>query len=65
VIVEIGAGSAVPTVRMTSERVASRSGATLIRINPREPQPPLGHVGLALNALEALEAIDQRISPET
>jgi NAD-dependent SIR2 family protein deacetylase len=59
VIVELGAGSAVPTVRMTSERVASRSGATLIRINPREPQGRRGHIGIAANALEALEAIDE------
>jgi len=61
VIVELGAGSAVPTVRMTSEQIASRSGATLIRINPREPQVRHGHVGLALEALEALEAIDARL----
>ena len=40
VIIEMGAGSAVPTVRMTSERVANRLGATLVRINPREPQVP-------------------------
>ena len=59
VIVELGAGSAVPTVRMTSEQIASRSGATLIRINPREPQVRHGHVGLALDALKALEAIDE------
>ena len=57
-ITEFGAGSAVPTVRMTSERVASRSGASLIRINPREPQVPHGHIGIAANALETLEAID-------
>jgi NAD-dependent SIR2 family protein deacetylase len=61
VIVEIGAGSAVPTVRMTSEQIASRSGATLIRINPREPQVRHGHIGLAMEALEALEAIDEQI----
>jgi NAD-dependent SIR2 family protein deacetylase len=63
VIAEFGAGSAVPTVRMTSERVASRSGATLIRINPREPQVPHGHVGIAANALESLEAIDGLLTP--
>jgi len=61
VIVELGAGSAVPTVRMTSEQIASRSGATLVRINPREPQVRHGHIGLALEALEALEAIDERL----
>jgi len=58
VIIEIGAGSAVPTVRMTSERVASRTGATLVRINPREPQVPHGHIGIPLSSLEALQAID-------
>jgi len=57
VIVEIGAGSAVPTVRMLSERTAARTGATLIRINPREPQVPHGHVGLAASAMEALTAL--------
>lgn len=57
-VVELGAGSAVPTVRMTSERVANRHGATLVRINPREPQVPPGHIGIPLNALAALQAID-------
>lgn len=65
VIVELGAGSAVPTVRMTSEQIASRAGATLIRINPREPQVRHGHVGIAANALEALEGIDERLSAAT
>ena len=60
-IVELGAGSAVPTVRMTSEQLAARSGATLVRINPREPQVRHGHIGLAMDALEALEAIDERL----
>jgi NAD-dependent SIR2 family protein deacetylase len=61
VIIELGAGSAVPTVRMTSERVARSLDATLVRINPREPQAPHGHVSLPLGALEALEAIDERL----
>jgi hypothetical protein len=60
-IVEIGAGSAVPTVRMTSERIATRTDATLIRINPREPQVPHGHIGLAANAVEVLQEIDGRL----
>ncbi len=59
VIVELGAGSAVPTVRITSERVARSLDATLVRINPREPQAPHGHVSLPMGALEALIAVDE------
>ncbi len=36
VVVEIGAGTAVPTVRLTSEHVARERGGRLLRINPRE-----------------------------
>lgn len=61
VIIELGAGSAVPTVRITSEQAATRLGATLVRINPREPQVPHGQIGIPLNALEALEAIDRHL----
>jgi NAD-dependent SIR2 family protein deacetylase len=60
-IVECGAGTAVPTVRFTSERVARALGATLVRINAREPQVPRGHVGLPMRALEALVGIDARL----
>ncbi len=59
VVVELGAGTAVPTVRMTSERVAIGLGAVLVRINLREPQAPPGHVGISAGALEALSAIDR------
>ena len=62
VIIEIGAGSAVPTVRFTSERLASRTDATLIRINPREPQVPSGQIGVPLGALEALQTIDRHLA---
>ena len=61
VIVEVGAGTAVPTVRMTSEQLAHRPGATLIRINVREPQAPRNHIGIALGGLEALREIAERI----
>ena len=57
-IVEIGAGTAVPTVRLTGESLARELGAKLIRINPREPEieADLGW-GLALGGLEGIERI--------
>ena len=61
VVVEIGAGTAVPTVRMTSENTARRPGATLVRINVREPQVPADHIGIAMGGLEALEEINRRM----
>ncbi len=61
VIVEIGAGSAVPTVRMTSENVVNRNGATLIRINTREPEVPAGNTGIAMGAAECLTRIEAMI----
>lgn len=58
-IIECGAGKAVPTVRMMSERLAAASeAATLIRINPREASVPNGHVSLALGALDALRLLE-------
>ena len=57
VIVELGAGSAVPTVRRFSERVARHHEATLVRINPREPEGPHGTIGIALGAAAALDAL--------
>lgn len=54
VVVECGAGTAIPTVRHTSETLA----ATLVRINPREPEGPDGTLSLAAGALRGLRAID-------
>ncbi len=56
-IVEMGAGSSIPTVRMQSERIASYQNATLIRINPREHDVPEGNIGLDMAAKKALELI--------
>ena len=58
VVVECGAGTAIPTVRRFSESVAARTGGTLVRINVREPQVPDGHVGIADGARATLAAID-------
>ena len=59
VILEIGAGKAVPTVRMFSEEVCRQSPeATLIRFNPREPEVPRDRdVSIASGALESILAI--------
>jgi NAD-dependent SIR2 family protein deacetylase len=57
-IIECGAGTAVPTVRWQSERLARAFGAPLIRINPREAHGPAGAISLEMGAAEALEGIE-------
>ena len=54
IVLELGAGSAVPTVRHTCES----AGGLLIRMNPREPEAPAGAISIAAGALHALTAID-------
>jgi len=58
-VIEMGAGTAIPTIRATSERLGWRyTGATVIRINTREPEIAAPHIGLACGALEGLRLID-------
>ena len=57
-IIEMGAGTAVPSVRRLSERL-QRLGAALVRINPRESEGPEGTISIANGALAALLAIDE------
>ena len=59
VVVEMGAGTAVPTVRMTAEQVAVRTGGTLVRINPREPRVPFGQISISGPAYQSLDEIDR------
>lgn len=62
VIIEIGAGKAVPTVRLTSERIADRLGGTLIRINPRDYDvPSYRHISIPMKGLEGIKAITESI----
>nr|VFK43029.1 MAG: NAD-dependent protein deacetylase, SIR2 family [Candidatus Kentron sp. TC]VFK43031.1 MAG: NAD-dependent protein deacetylase, SIR2 family [Candidatus Kentron sp. TC] len=61
VIIECGAGRAVPTVRRTCEAVARDFDATLIRINSREPEGPPGTLSIAAGALATLMEIDSRL----
>jgi NAD-dependent SIR2 family protein deacetylase len=55
VVIEIGAGTAVPTVRLECEA----AGGTLIRINPREADTPVGGFSIACDALNSAIAIDK------
>ncbi|MEI8381281.1 MAG: Sir2 family NAD-dependent protein deacetylase [Planctomycetota bacterium] len=57
VIIEIGAGLAVPSVRYESEC----SEGTLIRINPRESDTPPGGISLPVGGLIALKQINAMI----
>jgi NAD-dependent SIR2 family protein deacetylase len=57
VIIEVGAGTALPSVRSLSERIARNTGGTLIRINPREAEVPDGQLSLPLGALAGIRAI--------
>ncbi len=55
VVIELGAGNHIPTVRHESER---RAGSRLIRINPRDSQMPDGKgISISNGALEAVKLI--------
>lgn len=56
-IIEMGAGTAVPSVRYMSESFQNH-GAKLVRINVREGHGPDGTIGLEVGAREALETMD-------
>lgn len=60
-VVEVGAGTAVPTVRMFSEQLVRHRGAHLVRINPRDPEVPSGQIGIARGAEAALLALAQAV----
>jgi NAD-dependent SIR2 family protein deacetylase len=58
VVIELGAGKAIPSVRLFSERVISEFGGRLVRINPREADVPSRQdVGLEMGALDGLKAV--------
>ncbi|MGM9483913.1 SIR2 family NAD-dependent protein deacylase [Roseateles sp. NT4] len=62
VVVELGAGTAVPSVRHFSQLVVAAHGGQILRINVREPQVAAAFgIGLGLGALEALQALARRL----
>ncbi|MCO4772943.1 MAG: NAD-dependent deacetylase, partial [Deltaproteobacteria bacterium] len=62
VVVECGAGTAVPTVRWFSERLQRGLGATLVRVNPRESFGPAGTIELPMGAADATEQLMKLLS---
>lgn len=56
-VIELGAGTAVPTVRLTAEQLSAAGQAPLIRINPREATGPGNTLALAGGALRVLEEL--------
>ena len=56
VIIEVGAGTSIPSVRNFSSRMKRGCDGTLIRINPRESMG--GDIQFDCGAQEALEAIE-------
>ncbi len=63
VVVEIGAGTALPSVRHFTRNVIRNHGGSVVRINPRDWAVPEGDgVGLAVGALDGLREIDSCLS---
>jgi NAD-dependent SIR2 family protein deacetylase len=59
VVIELGAGTAIATVRHFAHRIVRQHNGRLVRINPREPEvADPRDVGLAMGALDALCEID-------
>lgn len=65
-VIEMGAGTSIPTIRAMSERLGwNYENATVIRINPREPEIKPPHISIPCGALEGLQAIDGLLSAAT
>ena len=58
VVLEMGAGTAIPTIRFMGERLCQGNSGTLIRINPREAQAPAGAISISSGAMAGLDAIN-------
>ena len=59
-VIELGAGTAIPTVRRKSESlVSSYDGSTLIRVNPQDFDVPDGGYAIPVGAVEGLDIIYQ------
>ena len=63
VVIELGAGTSVPSVRDFAEGVVTHYGGTLVRINPREFEVARGYgFGIQEGALAGLTALDAALA---
>ncbi len=60
-IVEIGAGTAIPTVRSESEKIARKFNQPMIRINPRDNSGPDSCISIGTGGLESLRQIENEL----
>jgi NAD-dependent SIR2 family protein deacetylase len=60
-VLEIGAGTAVATIRYLTERLGRLPGAGVVRLNPREAQIRAPHLGIPVGGLEGLRGIDRAL----
>jgi NAD-dependent SIR2 family protein deacetylase len=62
-VIEVGAGTSVPSVRAFSKEVCEKIGARLVRINIRESDVVgTNSVGLEFGALDGLRSIDKTLN---
>ncbi|MGB3398939.1 MAG: Sir2 family NAD-dependent protein deacetylase [Candidatus Deferrimicrobiaceae bacterium] len=64
VVIEMGAGTAIPTIRSMSERLGRRRGVTVVRINPREPWIDKPHLSIPDGSLSAVKKIEAMLPEE-
>ncbi|MFO1264935.1 MAG: Sir2 family NAD-dependent protein deacetylase [Rhodoferax sp.] len=64
IVIELGAGTTIPSVRHFSQRVIHQFGGRLIRINPNECDVPTPlDVGLPMGAADGLSSIAEILGP--
>lgn len=65
VVIEIGAGKSIPTIRYISESIARDQDATVIRINTSEAQIAAPHISIPMGGAAALKRIQQYLDDST
>lgn len=61
IVIEMGAGTAIPTIRNLSEQLGRRKRTRVLRINPREPQIKAPHLSFSSGAVSTLRQIDDSL----